>query len=212
MKDSKGSIRYDGPKEGEGFIIKTSPKLVSDQKSTNSLKSGYKTGPKSTRGKRSATDSKTVCNNESDKENSLNSQKLMGPKSKIEKKSNKDEQSNTEERKSKNEKLTNSQQTYASKLAKCGKKSADGNFQCIDCGKSIKARNNFTKHLLTHVPESEWPFVCLFCGKHMQAKADLPKHFGTFIHMKDPRIPKAGTIEWDKLMKKSQVMEWPPKF
>ena len=203
MKDSKESIRYDGPKEGEGFIIKTSPKSVSDQKSTNSLKNGYKMGPKSTRGKRSATDTKTVSNDESDKENSPKVQKLMGPKSKMEKGSNKDEQSDTSERKS---------TILATKLAKSSIKSADGTFQCIDCGKSTKPLHNLAKHLLTHVPQSEWPFVCLFCGKHMQAKSDLPKHFATSLHVKDPRIPKAGTIEWDKLMKKSQVMEWPPKF
>ena len=103
----------------------------------------------------------------------------------------------------------------ASKWLACQKYnriSNDGQLYCHDCNKPFKVKNNLQKHLLTHLPQSEWPFVCLFCGKHMQAKSDLPKHFSTPKHVIDPRIPKTGTIEWEKLMKKSQVMEWPPKI
>ena len=62
-----------------------------------------------------------------------------------------------------------------------GKKSIDelmsevvmscGKFFCPEnCGKSFGTKNPIKKHLLSHRPQSEWPFVCLFCGKYFQVR------------------------------------------
>ena len=75
-----------------------------------------------------------------------------------------------------------------------------------NCGKYFTGKGAIRKHLLSHRPEHEWPFVCLFCGKHFQARADLPKHFLTNQHVNDPRIPKPGTLQWNELMKRSEVV------
>ena len=77
----------------------------------------------------------------------------------------------------------------------------------------IKQKTKMPKHLLSHLPQSDWPFVCLFCGKHHQAKSDLPKHWKTGLHANNPQIPKSGTPEFNTLLKKSQVIDpWPPKL
>ena len=89
--------------------------------------------------------------------------------------------------------------------------STDGSYPCPDCYKPLKVKALIAKHLLSHLPQSEWPFVCLFCGKHMQAKCDLPKHWKTGLHVKTS-IPEPGTPEFDTLLKNSQVIEWPPKL
>ena len=91
--------------------------------------------------------------------------------------------------------------------------SPDGSYPCPDCSKPLKVKARIAKHLLSHLPQSEWPFVCLFCGKHMQDKSDLPKHWRTGVHANNPQIPKPGTPEFNTLLKNSQVIDpWPPKI
>ena len=88
---------------------------------------------------------------------------------------------------------------------------SDGKFPCPDCDKPFGSRGALPKHLLSHLPQKEWPFVCLYCGKHMQAKNDLPKHWKTSVHAKHS-IPEPGTSEYNELMANSLVIEWPPKL
>ena len=62
-----------------------------------------------------------------------------------------------------------------------GKKSIDelmsevvmscGKFFCPEkCGKFFGTKHPIKKHLLSHRPQTEWPFLCLFCGKHFQVR------------------------------------------
>ena len=74
-----------------------------------------------------------------------------------------------------------------------------------NCGKFYTGKGALKKHMLSHMPEHEWPFICLFCGKYFQAKSDLPKHFLSLRHKGDSRIPVQGTPQWNELMKRSEV-------
>ena len=77
--------------------------------------------------------------------------------------------------------------------------------KCPECPKMLSCQAAIKKHLLTHRPESEWPYICEFCGKRFQAKGDLPKHFVTSQHRDDPRVPKPGTPEWQIVLDRSAV-------
>ena len=77
--------------------------------------------------------------------------------------------------------------------------------KCPECPKLLSCQAAIKKHLLTHRPESEWPYICEFCGKRFQAKGDLPKHFVTTQHREDPRVPKPGTAEWQIVLDRSAV-------
>jgi hypothetical protein len=77
---------------------------------------------------------------------------------------------------------------------------------CPECGKRLTGPGALPKHLLSHRPESEWPFQCEYCGKKFQARGDLPKHYQTRQHLNDPRIPKPGTPEWGEVLKRSEVL------
>ena len=86
------------------------------------------------------------------------------------------------------------------------KNHANGKVPCPEnCGKLLSSEFAIKKHILSHRPETEWPYVCLFCGKHLQARSDLPKHFQTNQHKYDIRIPEQGTPEFEDLMKRSEV-------
>ncbi len=85
----------------------------------------------------------------------------------------------------------------------------NANIECPEgCGKKFTNRAAIRKHLLSHRPESEWPYACLFCDKRFQARADLPKHFKTSKHINDPNIPKQGTPAWIELMQRSEIIPW----
>ena len=46
-----------------------------------------------------------------------------------------------------------------------------GKFFCPEkCGKFFETKNPIKKHLLSHRPETDWPFICLFCGKYFQVR------------------------------------------
>ena len=77
--------------------------------------------------------------------------------------------------------------------------------KCPECPKLLSCHAAIKKHLLTHRPESEWPYICEFCGKRFQAKGDLPKHFVTAQHRDDPRVPKPGSPEWQIVLDRSAV-------
>ena len=73
----------------------------------------------------------------------------------------------------------------------------------LSCKAAIK------KHLLSHRPETDWPYECPFCFKRFQAKGDLPKHFFTSQHKEDPRIPPPGSLEWHQLLNQCCVIpDW----
>jgi hypothetical protein len=73
----------------------------------------------------------------------------------------------------------------------------------LSCKAAIK------KHLLSHRPETDWPYECPFCFKRFQAKGDLPKHFFTSQHKNDPRIPAPGSLEWHQLLNSCCVIpDW----
>ena len=74
--------------------------------------------------------------------------------------------------------------------------------QCPKCPKMLSAKHALRKHLLSHQPESEWPFKCEYCEKHFQAKGDLPKHFATKKHKDDPEIPNPGTAEFKEVLER----------
>jgi len=77
--------------------------------------------------------------------------------------------------------------------------------QCPKCPKMLSAKHALRKHLLSHLPENEWPFQCEFCYKHFQAKGDLPKHFATKKHKNDPNIPNPGTEEFKEVLERSSI-------
>jgi hypothetical protein len=52
------------------------------------------------------------------------------------------------------------------------------------------------KHLLSHRPKETWPWFCEFCDEKFQAKGDIPRHWMTIKHRDDPKVPKAGSVEW----------------
>ena len=77
--------------------------------------------------------------------------------------------------------------------------------QCPKCPKMLSAKHALRKHLLSHKPETEWPFKCEFCCKHFQAKGDLPKHFATKKHYNDPKVPKPGTDEFKEVLERCRL-------
>ena len=79
--------------------------------------------------------------------------------------------------------------------------------KCPECPKMLSCKAAIRKHLLSHRPESEWPFHCIFCFKRFQAKGDLPKHFFTYRHRHDPRIPEVGTDAWRQLLELCSVIQ-----
>jgi len=79
--------------------------------------------------------------------------------------------------------------------------------KCPECPKMLSCRAAIRKHLLSHRPETEWPFHCVFCFKRFQARGDLPKHFNTYRHRNDPRIPEVGTDAWRQLLEQCSVIQ-----
>jgi len=71
--------------------------------------------------------------------------------------------------------------------------------ECPECGKKLSHHGAIKKHLLTHRPESEWPYECPICHKRFQARADIPKHLLSNVHKNDA-IPKHGSEEWYRLL------------
>jgi len=70
--------------------------------------------------------------------------------------------------------------------------------KCHVCDKEVSG-SGMKKHMLTHVPQSEWPYSCPICGKRMQARQDVAKHLKTKAHVND-NIPMEGTKEWNDLL------------
>jgi hypothetical protein len=53
--------------------------------------------------------------------------------------------------------------------------------QCPECPKLLSAEHAIKKHLLSHRPESEWPYECPFWDRFYQSRF-RPKNFlGTFL-------------------------------
>ncbi|TRY62752.1 hypothetical protein TCAL_10782 [Tigriopus californicus] len=69
---------------------------------------------------------------------------------------------------------------------------------CPECGKGLSTSSALKKHLLSHRPESDWPYFCPLCFKKFQAKGDLPKHFLTQRHRDE--VPPVGSPEWIALI------------
>ena len=82
---------------------------------------------------------------------------------------------------------------------------------CDVCDKEINA-SGIKKHMLTHVPQSEWPYSCVLCGKRMQARQDVAKHLKTKVHAND-NVPMEGSKEWNDLLyhDKEEAYEQPKK-
>ena len=68
--------------------------------------------------------------------------------------------------------------------------------KCPECSKALSNKNAMKKHLLSHRPKSEWPWRCEYCEERFQAKGDIPRHWMTVKHRDDPKVPKAGSVEW----------------
>lgn len=69
---------------------------------------------------------------------------------------------------------------------------------CPECGKGLSTSHSLKKHLLSHRPQSDWPYFCPLCFKKFQAKGDLPKHFLTQRHRDE--VPPVGSPEWIALI------------
>ena len=68
--------------------------------------------------------------------------------------------------------------------------------KCPECPKKLSNKNAMKKHLLSHRPKDTWPWFCEFCDEKFQAKGDIPRHWMTIKHRDDPKVPKAGSVEW----------------
>ncbi len=79
-------------------------------------------------------------------------------------------------------------------------------YKCPECPKLLTAKNALGKHLLSHRPESQWPYYCELCGKRFQAKADLPKHYFSNKHAGDPRIPIPQSPAWFEMLRRSLIL------
>ncbi|XP_070555963.1 gastrula zinc finger protein XlCGF7.1-like [Ptychodera flava] len=55
-------------------------------------------------------------------------------------------------------------------------------YECLECGKTFKARNNLTKHGAVH--SDVRPFGCQECGKWFKKKRDLSDHLMTHSNVK----------------------------
>ena len=67
------------------------------------------------------------------------------------------------------------------------------------CGKMLTTPAAIKKHLLSHIPEEEWPYECPLCHKKFQARGDIPKHLKTKVHEND-NIPSMGSQGWFDLI------------
>lgn len=71
--------------------------------------------------------------------------------------------------------------------------------RCPECGKMLCSQSAIKKHLLTHRPESEWPYECPLCKKKFQARADIPKHLKSRLH-EDDDLPEFKSEAWFELL------------
>jgi len=70
--------------------------------------------------------------------------------------------------------------------------------KCSECGKLLN-KTSMKKHVLTHKPQSEWPWSCALCQKRMQTQHDMIKHLRSKVHEND-RVPMEGTEKWYELI------------
>ncbi|XP_061747112.1 gastrula zinc finger protein XlCGF52.1-like isoform X1 [Nerophis ophidion] len=50
-------------------------------------------------------------------------------------------------------------------------------FDCSECGKSFRRKNNFTRHMIIH--NGEKPFTCSVCRKSFSTKLNMTRHMST---------------------------------
>lgn len=80
--------------------------------------------------------------------------------------------------------------------------------KCNECGKLLN-KTSMKKHVLTHKPQSEWPWSCALCKKRMQTQHDMIKHLRSKVHEND-RVPMEGTEKWYELINHDRTGGYEP--